>query len=91
MDKYTLLKPITFEEKQITELDYDFDSLDGSDLIKAEHEIDLSVVQLTPFTSLEYQAVVFAKAAKQPIELISKLKPKDFAEVTARTAAFLMV
>jgi hypothetical protein len=93
MEKYKLLKPITFEGEEVTEIEYDFDSLKGRDIIKAEREVGIAGsgdAKLMLYASPEFQSVVFAKAAKQPVELIQDLYAPDFAEVTALVMSFLM-
>lgn len=92
MQTYTLLKPITFEGEEITALEYDFDDLTGRDLISAERATGLAAtgdVKLTPILSQEFQAHIFAKASKKPIDLILSLKGPDFAEACALTLVFL--
>lgn len=88
--KITLKKPCSFEGKEYTELDLDFDSLTGQDLIDATSEArargDKSVViELSKM----YQAVVAARAAKVLPDLIVKLPAKDFVSVTSKAQSFL--
>lgn len=85
---YRLVKPITFEGTEIAEIEYDFDLLTGKDLIKAERQMGDAMVSI-PALSMEYQSLVFATAAKKPIELIHALKGPDFSEVCARALVFL--
>lgn len=90
--RYELLKPITFEGSEITELAYDFESLSGDDIIRAEREVGLASgdVKVMLYASPEFQAAVFARACSKPVELIRRLKAPDFAEVTSRVMGFLM-
>ena len=89
--KMKLKNPISFEGKEVIELNLDYDSLVGQDLIDAANEArvlgDKSViVELSKL----YQFVVSAKAAKVPSDLIVKLRAKDFAKVTAAAQVFLI-
>lgn len=89
---YTLRTPVEFEGETINELAYDFDSLSGMDIILAERQmgvVNTGDVKPVVAMSLEFQAIVFAKAAGKPVELMQKLKAPDFIEVCARAGLFL--
>lgn len=86
-----LKKPIVFDGKDISELNIDFDSMTGQDLIDAATEArargDKSpIIEL----SKTYQAVVVAKAAKVSSDLIVALGAKDFSVATNSAQAFLL-
>lgn len=87
-----LVKPIVFEGETITELNLDFDSLNGDKILNAEQKFN----SLSPVNSAiaikehakGYQACVAAQAAKVPAELILGLGGLDFTEVTATIFLF---
>lgn len=90
---FVLLRPIVFEEQEITELKLDFDSLSGADLIQAERlaaRIPGYSDSFVKPTNTLYQVCVAAQAAKVVPELITSLKAKDFARVTMSAANFLI-
>ena len=86
-----LKKPITYDGKEVTELELNFDNLTGQDLIDAASEArtrgDKSVVIELSKT---YQSVVVAKAAGVLPDLIVALGAKDFATATNSAQAFLL-
>lgn len=86
-----LTKPITFEDKEYTELNLNFDELTGDDLENAFAEFTASgnqafVVEL----SKPYLAMVAAKAANVPALVIRKLSAKDYTKVTVLAQNFLL-
>lgn len=91
MEKIVLSKPHVFEEKEYKELTLDCESLTGRDLIAAASESRiLGDVGPVPELSKTYLAVVAAKAARVPVELIQSLPAKDFTAVTLTVQNFLL-
>jgi len=89
--KVELSKPYSFEDKEYTKLELDFDSLTGQDVINAEKKVR-ALGDSSPVAefSKTYQAVVAAKAAKVPVDLIMKLPAKDFTRITILVQNFLL-
>lgn len=88
---HKLKKPIIYDEKEITELKYDFEVLTGKDLVDAEQELLAHKYQVTVAElSKPYHAIVFAKAAKIPFEMVLQLGVKDFSDVTMVAQDFLL-
>lgn len=89
--KINLKKPVTFESKEYTEINAEFDNLTGQDLIDATNEArargDQSV--LVELSKL-YQAIVAAKAAKVPVDMVIGLGGKDFVAITKAAQSFLL-
>lgn len=89
--KVNLKKPVTFESKEYTEINAEFDNLTGQDLIDATNEArargDQSV--LVELSKL-YQAIVAAKAAKVPVDMVIGLGGKDFVAITKAAQSFLL-
>jgi hypothetical protein len=85
-------KPFTFEGKEYNNIVLDLDSLTGRDLIKAEAESRViagpSPSPMTEF-SKPYNAVVAAKAAKVPVDMILDLPAREFTSVTVTVQDFL--
>lgn len=91
METVKLSKPITFEGKEYSELTLALDSITGRDLIKAEAEARL-ISGPSPVAELSktYHAVVAAKAAKVPVDLILDLPAQDFTKITMLVQDFLL-
>lgn len=86
-----LIKPTTFDGVEYKNLILDFDELSGQDLINATKEAKvLGDKSAVAEFSKTYQAVVAAKSAKVPVDLILMLKAKDFTQVTLHTQNFLL-
>jgi len=89
--KHVLKKTFTFEGKEFTEIDLDIEALTGDDLIKASKEArilgDVAPVQEL---SMTYLAVVAAKAAKVPVDMINALPAKEFSKVKIVVQNFLL-
>lgn len=89
--KINLKKPVTFEGKDYTEINPEFDNLTGQDLIDATNEArarnDQSVIiELSKL----YQAIVAAKAAKVPVDMVITMGGKDFVATTKAAQSFLL-
>jgi len=89
--KVKLNKIAGFDGVEYSELDLELDELTGKDLISATKEAkalgdQASVVEFSKI----YQAVVAAKAAKVPVDLVLQLKARDFTEITLRVQNFLI-
>ncbi|HOV79363.1 MAG TPA: phage tail assembly protein [Bacillota bacterium] len=86
-----LSKPCAFEGKEYTELILDFDSLTGRDMISAEAEARV-IAGPAPVAELSkpFLAVMAAKAAKVPVDLIVGLPANDFSKVTMAAQDFLL-
>jgi phage FluMu protein gp41 len=89
--KIKLSKACTFEGKEYTELDIDFDKLTGKDLVSASKEARLlgdasSVQELSPI----YLAVVGAKSAGVSVDMVLSLPARDFTAVKTAAQNFLL-
>jgi hypothetical protein len=91
MEKVILSRPYSFEGKEYTELTLDLEALTGKDMIEAEKETRILLRDNPPLaeTSKAYLAVLAAKAAKVPLDLIVGLPVKDFSSVTMTVQNFL--
>lgn len=91
---YKLSRPFTFEGTEYTELLLDFDSLTGGDLLSCEGQMNTmsSGNEVVPVKQISqaYQALVAARAAKVPVDLIKALPGKDFSKIIVRAQNFLL-
>jgi len=92
MQKIVFRKPFTFEGKEYKELTLDLDSLTGKDIINASTEARLlEQGDFSPVLELSkaFQAVIAAKAAKVPVEMLLSLPAKEFSNITLLVENFL--
>ncbi|WP_110933810.1 phage tail assembly protein [Paenibacillus bouchesdurhonensis] len=94
-NKYTLQRPITFEGQEIKELHFDFDKLNGTELlvcVKVARQIDPEESLAAPIRAftMSYQIAVAAAAAGVTADHIQALKGADFMQATQLAANFLM-
>lgn len=91
--KITLKKPISYDGKEYTEFDFDFEGLTGADILQARAGMITSEASyidgLVPQLSMEFQARVAAGAAKIPYEVIRLFPAADFIDVTNASKGFL--
>ncbi|TGV29902.1 phage tail assembly protein [Mesorhizobium sp. M00.F.Ca.ET.186.01.1.1] len=89
---YKLSRPFSFDGTEYTELKLDLDDLTGEDLIACERQLNATTddVVFVKELSKPYLALVAARAAKVPVELIRKLPGKDFSKVTMQVQNFLL-
>lgn len=94
-NKVIFNKPFHFEGKDYTEIELNLEALTGNDLEKAEVQftnMDAQIAAQTPMKEMSkgFQAIIAAKAAKQPIEFIRALPMNEYAKVTSRVMVFLL-
>ncbi|MGG4346443.1 phage tail assembly protein [Paenibacillus lautus] len=91
--EYQLIRPITFEGKEIKSLNLDFENLGGNELTncaRLAQRMDPNEVPVVRALSINYQVAVAARAAGVAPELILELKAKDFTQVTQLASNFLI-
>lgn len=91
MNTIKFSKPVEFEGEKYESLAIDLDALTGNDLLAAEKETRMlgdktAVMEL----SKQYLAVVAAKAAKVPVEMINGLPAKYFTQITLAVQSFFV-
>lgn len=85
-----LKHPISFEGKKIEQISLNLDAIDGNALIDAETQFTAAGGTAgVLFTSPRYCAIVAARAAGQPIELINQFKGPDFQAAVLAVQNFL--
>ncbi|MBR6873022.1 MAG: phage tail assembly protein [Ruminococcus sp.] len=88
-----LKKPISYNDKEYTELTFDFDALTGSDSLAIEDELmALGKSALVPALSSEYLIRFAAKACKEPIgsDIFLGMNIKDYQRVRNAAKNFLL-
>jgi len=89
--KITLSKPFSYEGKEYEDLTLDIESMTGEDLEAAERLIKAAGdAPVVPELSKAYQAILAARAAKVPVEMIRALPARDYSKVTMAIGNFLM-
>lgn len=90
--KVKLTKPLTVKGKEVKELDLNFDSLTGNDLVAAEREAR-AMGDNTPVIalSMQYQAAVAARLIGCPVDDVLALPAKDFKNIVGQASSFLFV
>lgn len=95
MYKYVLKRPITFDGREVKELNLNLDDLGYKDLRRAEKEAralcgkkERLIVPKEMDT--KYTSCLVAIAAGESVELIQSLKAADFTAVNMRMSDFLL-
>lgn len=83
-------KPFSFEDKEYTELRLELAALTGRDLLEASREVR-AIGETSPVVELSksYYAVVGAKAAGVPVDLVLALPAREFSQLTVEVQSFL--
>ena len=90
MEVVVLNKAFKYDGQEYTEISMDLESLTGNDMINAAKESKaIGDTSTVPELSKTYLAVVAAKAAHVPVDMIIALPAKDFSKVTMEAQNFL--
>ncbi|MCD5324778.1 MULTISPECIES: phage tail assembly protein [Pontibacillus] len=94
-NEVTLKKPITFNNQEYRTLKLDLDKLTGQDIEDAELQYTVRNPDLsaqTPMKDLSkgFQAIVAAKAAGLPVDVIKSMSASDYGKVTRMVQVFLL-
>ncbi len=86
-----LSQPVSINDKEVHSLEFNFDTLTGTDLVAAESEVR-AMGDNTPFiaASMRYQAAVAARMAGCPVDDILALPAEDFKNIIAPVVRFLL-
>ncbi|WP_410495816.1 phage tail assembly protein [Cellulosilyticum sp. ST5] len=87
----TLKKSIKYDGQEVKELELDLEALTAQDILDAEAE--LAAERKTPPIKefdKSYLAIVGAKAAKVPTDMVKLLGAKDFTNLTMQVQNFLI-
>lgn len=90
--KYKLIKPVTIDGQLYEEIEFDFDSLTGSDLLAIEQEMQASGRIVLGISEMNKSYLLFAsaRAAKLNANILLAFSAKDVSKITSLAQAFLM-
>jgi hypothetical protein len=87
-------KPIMYNGKEYEELNFDFDSLSGQDILNIDSEMEMLGVNIAVRElNSRYQMAFAAKACKEPIgsDIFTLMRVPDFLRITRKVKTFLLV
>ncbi len=89
MAEYTFRKPYEFEGKTYEKIEFDLDSLKGSDVAAIKKQLNAAGVY-PPVCAVdcEFCAAVIARLIKQPPEFMEQMDAKDYAKLTLEVTNF---
>ena len=91
MPKLQLKKPFMLDGQEVTEIEYDLESLTGKELNNASMELKKrGIIIVQPEIDLDYQSALFAEAAGMSFEDVQRLPIKDFQKACGLVAAFFL-
>jgi hypothetical protein len=95
MSKYVLKRPITFDGREIKEINLNLDDLGYNDLRRAEKEARLMCgkkerLSMPKEFDTKYTSCLLAIAAGETVELIQSLKAVDFTAINMQMSDFLL-
>jgi len=90
-----LKRPKQFDGKEYTEIHLDLESLSGEDIELAESQFITQNPQMAATVPVKemskgFLAIVAAKAAKVPVEMIKSLSASDYSKITMKVQVFLL-
>lgn len=88
---YKLSEPFKFEDKEYTELSFNFKGLSGKDVKQARRMFE-ETARVVPMLALdeEFCELMAAKAAGVPYEFMSELPASDYLAIITMTQNFFM-
>ncbi|RPF48261.1 hypothetical protein EDD70_1076 [Hydrogenoanaerobacterium saccharovorans] len=88
---HTFEKPFEYEEKQYTDMVFDFNKLTGRDMLDIEAEMQAQQdYVIAPEISRNFQAKMAAKAGKIGSDVLEQTPMKDFNRITNAARDFLI-
>lgn len=88
--KISLKKNLSFKDNQISEIDFDFENLTGSDILSVEKEIRATGENIAAWEySRSFLLAVAARACHLPVEVLKNLSLPDFTKIINETLNFL--
>lgn len=88
--KHVFAKPYEFEGQTYNEIEFDLESLKGTDISAAKRTF-LAEGYFSPLmtTDSDYCAILLARLTKLPFEFFSGLPAREYCEVTQKVSNFL--
>ena len=88
--KITLTKGISYQDKEITELDINLDDLTGQDLLDVEEQLKRKNITVNAWEySRVFLLAVAAHASGLPMECLKGMNVRDFTAVINEVLSFL--
>ena len=89
----SLKKPIVYNEKEYSELTFDFEKLTGNDALNIEDELNaVGKMAIVPVFSGEYLIRMAAKACTEPVgaDFFKLLPIRDYNRIRSHARSFLL-
>lgn len=89
--KIALNQPFKIKDKEVTEIELNFESLTGKQLADAEKEVRAMGDQ-TPsvFLSMQYHSAIAAKLLGMPVDEILAMNAVDYKNIMVQVASFFL-
>lgn len=89
--KYIFEKPYQFEGETYTNIEFDLDSLKGSDIAAVKRKyVVAGGAALVPTSDMEFSVLLLNRVTKKPIEFFNGLPARDYVQLTLTVSNFLM-
>lgn len=92
MAKYEFEKPYEFEGKEYESIEFDLESLKGSDISAVKKQFALEGnFSVVPAMDSDFCALLLARVTKQPLEFFMEMPAKDYNKLTQQVSNFLTI
>lgn len=89
--KHVFAKPYEFEGKTYDAVEFDLDSLKGSDISAAKREFTATGnFSPLPTTDYDFCAILLARMTKHPVEFFTELPAREYCALTQKVSNFLI-
>jgi hypothetical protein len=89
--EYVFSKPYEFEGKEYKTIEFDLDSLKGSDIAAAKKQFsNAGNYSAVPAADSEFCALILSRVTKQPLEFFTEMPAKDYCSITQTVSNFLL-
>lgn len=90
--KYVFEKPYEFEGKEYESIEFDLESLKGSDISAVKKQFAAAGnFSVLPAMDSDFCALILARVTKQPLEFFTEMPAKDYCQITQQVGNFLTV
>lgn len=91
MTVYTFSKPYEFEGEKYESIEFELESLKGSDISAAKKTFaNAGGYSPLPATDSDFCCIILARLSKKPIEFFDNLPAKDYLSLTQQVSNFLL-
>lgn len=89
--KHVFTKAYEFDGKTYNEIEFDLESLKGSDISAVKKEFAaMGNYSPVPTTDSDFCAMLLARMTKQPLEFFTELPARDYCNLTQKVSNFLL-